>query len=299
MTAVHIQIEGIYPPVATPFQDGGEIAFSHLRSNLERWEAEPLSGYVVGGSNGEFTSLSNSERVELVRLMRENSDPTRLVISGSGLPSTQATIDLGLEMADAGASALLVITPIYFKSMMNHDALVKHFHAIADGSSLPILLYNMPANTGIDMSVETILAAAEHPNIVGIKDSSGRVDKIGALVQGAPEGFFVLAGSAGYLLGALAMGAVGVVAALANISGKALREILEDYLSGDLIQARVKQLRLIEINHAVTARFGVPGLKAAMDMMGYYGGPVRPPLQDLGEEGRAVLRKLLLEAVLL
>jgi 4-hydroxy-2-oxoglutarate aldolase len=299
MTAAHIQIEGIFPPVATPFQEAGEIGYQHLRSNLERWEAEPLSGYVVGGSNGEFTSLSNSERVEMVRFMRENSDPARLVIAGSGLPSTQATIDLGLEMTDAGASALLVITPIYFKSMMSHDVLVKHFHAIADGSRSPILLYNMPANTGIDMSVETILAAAEHPNIIGIKDSSGRVDKIGAVVQGTPEGFVVLAGSAGYLLAALAMGAVGSVAALANIAGAALQEILEDYQSGDMENARTKQLRLIEVNRAVTARFGVPGLKAAMDMLGYYGGPVRTPLQDLGGEERAVLRNLLVEAGLL
>jgi 4-hydroxy-2-oxoglutarate aldolase len=292
MVAEHIKIEGIYPPVATPFQNGGEIAFDHLRSNLERWEAEPLSGYVVGGSNGEFTSLTNSERVSLVRFIR-------LVIAGSGLPSTQATIDLGTQMADAGASALLVITPIYFKSMMNHDSLVKHFYAVAQESRLPVLLYNMPANTGIDMSVETILAAAEHPNIIGIKDSSGRVDKIGALVQRAPANFVVLAGSAGYLLGALAMGAVGAVAALANIAGTALRDVFDDFQSGDMEKAQVKQLRLIEVNSAVTSRYSVPGLKAAMEMMGYYGGPVRPPLIDLGKKDRAAVRKLLSEAGLL
>ena len=294
-TATH-RIQGIFPPIATPFSSEGEIIFDMLESNLQRWEAEPLSGYVVGGSNGEFASLSEMERVELVRFTRARSDSDRLLIAGSGMPSTQATIDLGQGMTDAGASALLVITPSYFKSKMDHRSLVEYFHAVADASRLPILLYNVPANTGIDMSAETILGAAEHPNIVGIKDSSGRVDKIGAVVHSAPDGFVVLAGSGGYFLGALALGAVGVVAALANIAGAALRQVFDDFQRGDLEAAQANQLRLIDVNHAVTARFGVAGLKAAMDMLGYYGGPVRPPLLDLGEADRQELRRLLIEA---
>jgi 4-hydroxy-2-oxoglutarate aldolase len=294
-----IRFQGIFPPIATPFSSEGEINFEMLESNLQRWEAEPLSGYVVGGSNGEFTSLSELERVELVRYTGARSDADRLLIAGSGMPSTRATIDLGQGMTDAGASALLVITPSYFKSKMDHRSLVEFFHAVADASRLPILLYNVPANTGIDMSAETILAAAEHPNIVGIKDSSGRVDKLGAVVHSAPEGFVVLAGSGGYFLGALAMGAVGVVAALANIAGAALRQVFDDFQRGDLESARINQLRLIDVNHAVTARFGVAGLKAAMDMLGYYGGPLRPPLLDLGEPDRQELRSLLVESGML
>jgi 4-hydroxy-2-oxoglutarate aldolase len=294
-----VHFHGVYPPIVTPFKSSGEVDFTELRSNIERWEAEPLSGYVVGGSNGEFTSLSESERVELVGLVRAETDPKRLVIAGSGMPSTRSTIDLSLEMASAGASVLLVITPSYFKSSMDHRVLVNYFHSVADAAPLAVLLYNVPANTGIDMSAETILAAAEHPNIVGIKDSSGRVDKMGAVVRHAPEGFAVLAGSGGYFLGALAMGAVGAVAALANIAGRALREVYDDFKSGNFTSAQRKQLNLIDVNNAVTARFGVPGLKAAMDMLDYYGGPVRPPLLDLEERERAELRATLVEAELL
>lgn len=294
-----VHFQGIYPPIATPFKSSREVAFNELRSNIGRWETEPLSGYVVGGSNGEFTMLSESERVELVRFVRAETDPKRLVIAGSGMPSTQATIDLSLEMATVGASALLVITPSYFKSKMNQRVLVNYFHSVADAATLPVLLYNVPANTGIDMSAETILAAAEHPNVAGIKDSSGRVDKIGAVVQHAPDGFAVLAGSGGYFLGALTMGAVGVIAALANIAGSALREVYDDFQSGDFASAQRKQLGMIDVNNAVTAGYGVPGLKAAMDMVGYYGGPVRPPLMDLEERERTELRGLLIEAGLL
>ncbi|MDF1500709.1 MAG: dihydrodipicolinate synthase family protein [Anaerolineales bacterium] len=291
-----LNLQGVFPPLATPFREDGGIAYDLLESNLVRWGSEPLSGYVVGGSNGEFTSLTNVERVSLVRFVSDHVKGARIVIAGSGMPSTQGTIEMGVEMAGAGASALLVITPSYFKSKMDHHALVGYFAAVAEASPLPVLLYNVPANTGIDMPAETILAAARHPRIVGIKDSSGRVDKIGTVVKNAPEGFVVLAGSGGYFLGALAMGAVGTVAALANIAGAALSEILEAFQRGDIGKAQETQLRLIDVNTAVTARYGVPGLKAAMDMMGYYGGPVRPPLMDLETEPREEIRRLLVEA---
>jgi 4-hydroxy-2-oxoglutarate aldolase len=292
-------LHGIFPPLATPFLDNGEIAYDHLRSNLIRWEQEPLSGYVVGGSNGEFTSLTSMERVALVRFVTEDTQSARPVIAGSGMPSTQATIELSHDMADAGASALLVVTPSYFKSKMDHTALAEYFTTVADDSPLPVLLYNVPSNTGIDMSAETILAVAGHPRIVGIKDSSGRVDKMGEVVRHAPDDFCVLAGSGGYFLGALAMGAVGMVAALANIAGKALREVLDAFDKRDLALAREKQLKLVDINRAVTSSYGVAGLKAAMDMMGYYGGPVRPPLINLEASQREGLRSLLIEASLL
>ncbi len=294
-----LHIQGIYAPLPTPFDSDGQIDYGKLRRNLDRWDSEPLSGYVIGGSNGEFTSLSSSERVDLVRFVCDHVDQARTVIAGCGMPSTWATIDLGEEMVDAGASALLVITPSYFKSKMTHDVLVAYFHAVADGSRLPVILYNMPVNTGIDMSTETILASAEHPNIIGLKDSSGRVDKMGTVAHRTQGDFSVLAGSGGYLLGALAMGAVGTVAALANIAAETLRTIYDEFMANDLEAAQGKQLALIDVNTAITARHGVAGLKAAMDMLGYYGGPVRPPLVDLDEASRQELRRLLVEAGLL
>lgn len=293
------EFRGIFPPIATPFDEDGEIDYARLESNLARWELEPLSGYVVGGSNGEFTSQTTAERVEMVRFVREHTQQSRAVIAGSGMPSTQATIRLGQKMAEAGASAFLVITPGYFKSKMDHKVLVEFYRAIAAASPLPVFLYNVPANTGIDMPAETIIAAAQHPRIVGIKDSSGRVDKMGAVVQNSPDDLIVLAGSAGYFLGALAMGAAGAVAALANIAATPLMQVLDAFEHGDLARARELQLRLIDLNTAVTTGYGVPGLKAAMDMLGYYGGPVRPPLIDLGESQRTMLHQLIVSAGLL
>ncbi|MGD8850527.1 MAG: dihydrodipicolinate synthase family protein [Anaerolineales bacterium] len=294
-----IQFHGLYPPIPTPFDSNGEIDFTKLEENLNRWETEPLAGYVVGGSNGEFVSLTNPERVAVVRFVRERTDPGRLVIAGAGLPSTRATIDLGLQMADAGATCLLVVTPSYYKSKMDPATLVRYYHEVADQLSLPLILYNVPANTGIDMSAETVLAAAEHSNIIAIKDSSGRIDKLGAIVRRAPDGFFVLAGSGGYMLGALTVGAVGAVAALANIAASALYDVLNEFESGNFVSAQRNQLRLIDLNTAVTARYGVPGLKAAMDMLGYYGGPVRGPLVDLDEASRQNLRAILVHADLI
>lgn len=287
--------QGIFAPLPTPFDINGGIDYNQLHFNLERWTAEPLSGYVIGGSNGEFTSLSEKERVELVRFVREYADPGLPVIAGSGMPSTRATMELGLQMADAGAAALLVITPSYFKSKMTHPALVGYYNAVAESSPLPVVLYNMPANTGIDMSSQTILECAAHPRIVGLKDSSGRVDKLGAVANKAPEDFAVLAGSGGYLLGALVMGAMGAVAALGNIAAGPLRQIYDAFLAGDFQTAQMEQLRLIDLNTAITAGYGVAGLKAAMDMLGYYGGPVRPPLLDLEEGLREEIRRLLVE----
>jgi 4-hydroxy-2-oxoglutarate aldolase len=202
-------------------------------------------------------------------------------------------------MADVGASCLLVVTPSYYKSRMDASTLVQYFHQVAGESNLPIMLYNVPANTGIDMSAETVLAAAEHRNIISIKDSSGRIDKMGAIVQRADHGFAVLAGSGGYLLGALAVGAVGAVAALANIAASRLHAVIADFEQGELDSARQMQIDLVELNTAVTARYGVAGLKAAMDLLGYYGGPVRGPLLDLDQASRKDLRAIIVRAGLL
>ena len=293
------ELHGIFPPIPTPFGESGEIDFHRLESNLARWDSEPLDGYVVGGSNGEFISLSTEERVELVRFVSQHAQADRVVIAGTGMPSTRATIELGSQMSEAGAAAFLVVAPSYYQSKMGNEALLDFYRTVADASPLPVLIYNVPAFTGIDMEVETICALSRHARIVGIKDSSGRVDKVGAIVQGTPADFVVLAGSGGFFLGALAMGAVGLVAALANFAASQLRQVLDAFERGDVAAAREIQLPLIQVNKAVTARFGVAGLKSAMDLLGYYGGPVRAPLLDLGEEQRVEVERLLRAAELL
>ncbi len=177
-----LPIDGVYPPIPTPFKPNGDIDFHHLATNLDRWEKQPLSGYVVGGSNGEFVSLSSDERVDVVRAVRELTPSDRLVIAGSGMQSTRATIELTHRMAEVGADVVIVVTPSYYKAMMSSVALENHYQQIADASPIPILLYNVPANTGVDLKVEAVVRLAVHPNVIGIKESGGSVAKIGTMV---------------------------------------------------------------------------------------------------------------------
>ena len=294
-----LSLDGVFPPIPTPFNTNGDIDLDRLRDNLDRWNEQPLSGYVVGGSNGEFVSLTPDERVEVVQVAGVTIPSDRLLIAGSGMESTRATVDLTLQMAEVGADAVIVVTPSYYKRFMSAAALENHYRQVADVSPVPIILYSVPANTGVDLQLEAVVRLANHPNVAGIKDSGGSVAKIGAMVHETPDGFQVLAGSAGFFLGALAVGAVGTVAALANIAGPELVGMLTQFRSGNLTLAQEIQKRLIEVNTAVTTRFGVPGLKAALDMMGYYGGPVRSPLLPLSDEERGTIRWVLEKAGLI
>ncbi len=296
---VSISLAGLYPPIPTPFDSGGAVDEAHLRSNLERWNEQPLDGYVVGGSNGEFAFLSSDERVAVVEAARQEIGDDRLLIAGSASESTRLTIEITKRMAGSGAQAVLVVTPHYFRARMTADALVAHYEQVAEASPVPVVLYSVPANTGIDLPVEAVVRLSDHPNIVGIKDSGGDVVKIGRMVDRTPAAFQVLAGSAGFLLGALAVGAVGAVSALANIAASSLSQLVSSFREGNQAEARELQLRMLEPNRAVTSKFGVAGLKAAMDLLGYYGGPVRSPLQPLKEGELAELRITLSEAELL
>ncbi len=294
-----VSLAGLFPPIPTPFKDDGAVDYDHLRSNLERWNQEPLNGYVLGGSNGEYVLLTPEERVETVRATRQMMPPNRLLIAGSAMEATHLTIELTRRMADAGADVALVVTPSYYKARMNIAALENHYRQVAEASPIPVVLYNVPANTGLDMPAQVTINLATHPNIIGMKESGGDVTKIGFMVQETPRDFQILAGSAGFLLGALSVGAVGAVSALANIAAAPLARMMEAFHRGDLAGARTLQLPLIEANTAVTSRFGVPGLKAALEMLGYYGGPLRSPLMPLPEEDKAALRKVLVKAGLL
>ena len=296
----HISLSGIFPPIPTPFQADEEIAFDRLQFNLDRWNQEPLNGYVVGGSNGEFVFLSLDERVEVVRQARRIAPGDRLVIAGSGMESARQTIELTRRMAQTGADVALVVTPNYYKAGMNVAALVHYYRQVADASPLPVMIYSVPGNTGLDMPAQAVIDLARHPNIIGLKDSGGDVTKIGLMAHETRDtDFQIVAGSAGFFLGALSVGAVGCVPALGNIAGAKLAELLKAFQHGDVDAARAIQRPLIEANTAVTSRFGVPGLKAAMDMLGYYGGPVRSPLMPLADDERETLRRILIKSGLL
>jgi len=294
-----VQLDGIFPPIPTPFNSQGEIVAQALAKNLAHWNRFDLRGYVVLGSNGEFVFLSEQEKLQILEAARAVIPSGKLLVAGTGCQGTGETIDLTRKAAASGADAALVLTPSYYKGQMTPETLVQHHHTVADASPIPVIIYNMPACTGIDLTAETVATMAEHPNIIGLKDSGGDVVKLGNIRRLAGSDFQVLAGSASFLLPALSVGAVGGILALANIAPAQCLAIYQHFLDGEWGQAREIQVRMIPANTAVTRGWGVPALKAAMDMLGLYGGPVRPPLLPLPEESRRELRTILVRGGIL
>jgi len=239
-----VELNGIFPPVPTPFTAKGGLALPALKRNLAHWHRFDLHGYVVLGSNGEFVFLSEQEKLKVLNTARTAIPPDKLLIAGTGCQATGETAKLTQEAANIGADAALVLTPSYYKGQMTPVALTQHFHAVADASPIPIIIYNMPACTGIDLTAETVATMAQHPNIIGIKDSGGNVVKMGDIQRLVGPEFQVLAGSASFLLPALSVGAVGGVLALANIAPEQCLAIHQHFLNGEWEQA----LSLIHIS---------------------------------------------------
>lgn len=298
-TREKVDLGGVFPPMPTPFNQDESIAYDKLASNVAVWNKIPFRGLVVQGSNGEYVYLSTEERIDLVKRVREflPSDSKKLLLAGSGCESTRATIQMSEEMGKAGADAVMVVTPSYYKAGMKDKALHAHFTAVADKSPVPVILYSVPAFTVIDLSLEVIIDLAHHPNIIGIKESGGDITKIGNILhrtQGLE--FQVMAGSAGFFLATLHIGGVGAVSALANVLGDAVCDLHKHFVDGNFPAAVDLQKKLIAPNSAVTKDFGIPGLKQVMDWMGLYGGPVRSPMQSLPEAEAAKLCKVFVDS---
>jgi 4-hydroxy-2-oxoglutarate aldolase len=291
-------LHGIFPPIPTPFVDG-KVAYDKLAANIARWNQTGLRGYVAFGSNGEYVYLSEAEKLEVVRTVVQSAAPGMQVIAGTGCESTWQTIELTNACAKLGAHAALVVTPFYYGGRMNEAALFKHFTAVADQAAIPVLIYNVTKFTNINIAAGLVARLSRHPNIIGIKDSNGNVGSLGEMVAAADRNFSVLVGTAGALFGALTLGAVGGVLALANVAPEACVQIQTLIKQGRIEPARQLQLRMLPVNTAVTATYGVPGLKAALDMLGYYGGDPRPPLLPASEKERGDIREILKKAGLL
>lgn len=287
--------KGIYTPVVTPFDAEEEINFEYLKQNLDRLGETDLDGIVVMGSNGEFVYLNKTEKMELIKFVKKNFDSKKKIIVGTACESTKETIEFSKEVADLGVDAVLLLPPHYFKGGMNEDVLYKYFTDIASAISIPVMLYNMPGNTGINLSSKLVAKLSKHPNIVGIKDTSGNIVQISEIVRDTDEDFAVFAGNAGYLLPALAVGASGATLALANIMPETCCDLVSLFNEGKLDEARALQLKIIEINTAVTGRFGIPGLKYAMDLLGYKGDEPRRPLVPISEDNKKTVRELLIK----
>jgi 4-hydroxy-2-oxoglutarate aldolase len=293
-----IDLNGIFPPVTTPFVDG-DVAYDKLASNIEKYGRTGLKGIVVLGSNGEYVSLSEEEKRKVVETVAQATPDNMSVIAGTGCESTRETIRLTADCAAAGAHAALVVTPHYFGAKMSDAALISHFTTVADQSPIPILLYNVPQFTHVNLTVNVVAELSGHPNIVGIKDSTGNVMQLGEFLGRIEPGFSVLVGTASALFGALTLGCVGGVLALANVTPETCVKIHGLVEEGDYKAAQQIQLKMIPVNKAVTAVFGIAGLKAALDMLGYFGGEPRAPLLPSTDESKLAIENILKQAGLL
>jgi 4-hydroxy-2-oxoglutarate aldolase len=288
-----LDLSGVYPPIPTTFDQDGHINETAIKQNFKFWKNYDLKGYVIMGSNGEYVLLDTREKIELMEIARTNIPQNRLMIAGTGCQSTKKTITLTKEAHRIGADAALILTPYYYKSLMTPQVMIKHYHTIADASEIPIIIYNMPACSGIDLTAETIAELSKHSNIIGIKDSSGNIVKIGDIVRLTDPQFQVLAGSASFLYSALLVGAVGGIMAMANIAPGKCIQLYNYTMQNKLKEAKELQLQLIPVNTAITRQWGVPALKAAMDYLGLQGGPTRPPLQPLTTDIKEKLYQIL------
>lgn len=282
-----LKLEGIFPPITTPFDAQGELYRAKLKHNLERWNQTPLAGYVVCGSTGESVMLTTEEKLRLWEWAAEYAAPDKLLVAGTGMESVRETVELTNRAAALGYRAAMVRTPHYYKNLINNAAAqALYFRAVADQSRIPIMIYNWPQATGVDIPAEAVAALSEHPNIIAIKESSGNLEKVMRMIREVRPGFQVLVGSAPTLYPSLMVGAVGAVLAFANAAPLATVAVWEAVRKREYETARDWQDRISWPAVLVTTRYGVPGLKYAMDLKGYYGGPPRLPLAPPDPEAR-------------
>lgn len=274
-----MKLQGIFPPITTPFNREGEIWKVKVQHNVEKWNRTALSGYVVCGSTGESVMLTTEEKIQLWEWVAGYAAPQKLLIAGTGMESVRETVDLTNRAADIGYKTAMVRTPHYYKNLINNAAAqMLFFRAVADQVKIPIFIYNWPQVTGVDIPAEAVAELSHHPNIIAIKESSGNLEKVMQMLREVKKGFQVLTGSAPTLAPSLAVGASGAVLAFANAAPYATISIWEAHRTREPEAALDWQNRIGRPAFLVTAKYGVPGLKYAMDLAGYYGGPPRLPL---------------------
>jgi len=289
-----MKLSGVMPPIITPFQNG-KLDLDKLKKNFQNWNQTGLSGYVVLGSNGEAVYLNDKEKIKVIEVSRESIPKSKIMIVGTGMESTQETTRFTNQSAKMGADCALVVTPSYFKGSMKPQILHDHFISVAESSKIGILIYNVPQFTGINLEPELVAKLSEHPNIIGIKDSSGNIQQLSEIIHLSQKGFAIFVGSAPVFFPALCVGAVGGILAVANAVPKECVQIQNLFNDRKLDEARALQNRLTPLAKAVTVKYGIGGLKMAVDLAGYFGGNPRPPLKKPGREVEEELKRLLLQ----
>jgi 4-hydroxy-2-oxoglutarate aldolase len=285
------RLRGIFPPIPTTFDSAGRVDAPAITANVTRWMTTGLSGVLALGSNGEAVLLDDTESDRVLAAAREAVPPARLLLAGTGRESTPAAIDACRRAAALGADAVLVRPPSFYKSQMTTDALTGHFRRVADASPVPVLLYNLPV-TGVVLTLPVVAALADHPNVVGLKETSPELERLGQFTA-IGGGFAVFAGWAPVVYPAMVLGAAGGILAVANVLPERCVELYEHARAGRHAEALALQRAITPLAQLVTSVYGVAGLKAALDQVGFLGGPPRGPLQPLSERGREEIARAL------
>lgn len=295
-----MKLNGIFAAITTPFDEDGAVAVDRLHENIARYNRVPLAGYVAVGSTGESVLLTRAEVEQVFSAVREAAAPGRILIAGTGSESTPETISRSKAAANLGFDGVLVKTPSFYKSALNPDTLAEHYRRVADASKLPVILYSIPQLTGVALESDLVARLAEHPNIIGIKESSGNVQRVGEIIAAVPEGFQVVVGSADTLYASLLLGAVGGVLALADCLPELCIEQYRAVAGDQTANARNLNRQILPASKKIVRQLGIAGVKWAMDYRGYYGGPVRGPLLPLNaaqkREVEAVVNSLVATA---
>jgi 4-hydroxy-2-oxoglutarate aldolase len=288
-----MKLQGIFAPLTTPFASDGSVDFGLYADNIGRFNKTRLAGYVINGSTSESVLLRWSEVYRQWEIALEAAASDKELVAGTGAESTIETIAHTNHAASLGYPAALVRTPSFYKPAMTDDALVEHYLRVADAAKIPILVYSVPIFTHVTVEAPVVARVANHPNIIGIKDSSGNVAALAATIAAAPRDFKTLVGAAGTLYESLEVGACGAILALANAFPKICSEIYDLSRTGEVAKARSLAQTLAAPAKMFGPQFGIAGLKYAMDRVGYFGGPTRLPLLPLTDAARRELDAML------
>lgn len=290
--SISMKLQGIFPAIATPFDNKGDIYKIKVQHNIERWNLTDLGGYVVCGSTGEAALLSAEERLQLFEMVAKAATSGKTLIAGTSAESVRETVRLTNAAADMGYKAALVLPPHYYRAAFSKpETQMLFFRAVADQAKIPILLYHFPQVSGIEMTPETVATLAQHPNIAGMKDSSGNLEGTKKFLAAAPKEFQVMTGSANTLAGSLAAGCSGAVLALANALPYACLTIWEAHRTRETEAAEDWQRRIGPAATLIASTYGIPGLKYAMDLKGYFGGPPRLPFVPVSPAAQVEIAK--------
>jgi 4-hydroxy-2-oxoglutarate aldolase len=294
------RLHGIFPPVTTTFDDvSGDVAPIRLRENLRRWVDQHVDGIVLFGSTGEGALLDEDEKVRLTALSREVIPAGLPLVAGASAESTRATTRLTRLLASEGADIMLVHPPAYFGPSIPVAAMLDHFHAVADASPVPVLLYHIPKYTKVTLEAGFVAELMRHPNVAGLKDSSGDIKRFADFSSACDRSCRLFVGNGSLLYTALELGAAGGILGIANFAAPLCAELVREFRAGNARQAGRIQGRLTPLHKEIVAPYGAVGVKAALDLLGWAGGPPRPPLRPLGERAGKQVARVMQEAGLL